>query len=118
MKTLRIVTRVILTITVISALFTACSEQTDTSLAPDQPSYIANNQNNTGLDRAMEVQTRNTERFLEIKGIVGTGTGRSVDGTPVMIIYTERTIGNKEIPAEIEGIPVREEVVGWVDSLS
>lgn len=118
MNTLRIVTRVILTITAISVLFTACSEQTGTALAPDQPSFSANNQNNTGLDRALEVQTRNTERFLEKKGVVGTGTGLSEDGIPTMIIYTERAMGNKEIPAEIEGIPVREEVVGVVEPLS
>jgi len=37
---------------------------------------------NAGIQRAMDVQNRNTERFLAMKGIVGTGTGLTGNGEP------------------------------------
>ena len=117
-QTLRSVTRTLLAIVTISILLTACSDQPETALGPDQSGHSTLSKDNHGIQRAMDVQTRNTERFLARKGIVGTGTGMTENGEPAMIIFTEKAMGNDEIPAEIEGIPVIEEIVGVVESLS
>ncbi|HOJ05478.1 MAG TPA: hypothetical protein PK916_15880 [Bacteroidota bacterium] len=99
-------------------LLSACSDQNDIASGPSQESVGALNKDAKGLERAMEVQTRNTERFLAKKGIVGTGTGIAEDGTPTIVIFTETQQGKGVIPENIEGIPVREEVVGAVEPLS
>ncbi|MCZ7556261.1 MAG: S1 family peptidase [Bacteroidia bacterium] len=118
LSNIRTLTRAALTVLTLSVLLTACGEQPDTALAPDQPAFSAMKQDAPGLQRAMEVQTRNTERFLEMKGVVGTGTGMDEEGNPTMIIFTERALGKGKIPEHVEDIPVREEVVGVVEALS
>jgi hypothetical protein len=110
--------RAVLTVLTLSVLLTACSEQPDSALAPDQPAFSAMKQDAPGLQRAMEVQTRNTERFLEMKGVVGTGTGLDEGGNPIMIIFTERVLGKGKLPEHVEGVPVLEDVVGPVEALS
>lgn len=70
---------------------------------------------NPGVQRAMEVQNRNTERFLEKHGVVGTGTGMDEEGNPAVIVFTERALGKNVIPTSLEGIPVIEKVVGVVE---
>lgn len=40
----------------------------------------------------MEVQNRNTERFLENHDVIGTSTGMTDDGTPAVIVYTKKEL--------------------------
>ncbi len=68
---------------------------------------------------AREVKTRYEERLLSLPGVVSVGIGRSPDGRPVIIVGLDRnrpaTI--QEIPEEIEGYPVRVEMIGPVRAL-
>ncbi len=70
-----------------------------------------------GLERALEVQNRNTVRLLSIKGVVGTATGRKADGRPVIQIYTE-VPGIAGLPRSLEGVPVVVKVSGPLFALA
>ena len=94
-------------------LLIGCSEQGVEPLLPDntqQSTTLA--KGHVGLERAMEVQDRHTERFLEQRGVVGTGTGLTEEGLPAVIIFTEKHIPDGQLPAELEGIPVIQYVSG------
>ncbi len=102
---------------------TGCSDQADQPVSPQAKSGAAApmmglSKDNPGVQRAMEVQNRNTERFLENHEIVGTGTGMTDEGEPAVIVYTKKELGSKVIPATLEGIPVLERIVGEVEPLS
>ena len=108
--------------TLLLAMFwiSGCSDQQDQPVAPDSGfSYVTHSnllsKDNPGVQRAMEVQNRNTERFLEKHGVVGTGTGMDEEGNPAVIIFTERALGKSAIPTSLDGVPVVERVVGAVE---
>ncbi len=69
---------------------------------------------NPGVRRAMEVQNRNLERFLEKKGVVGVGTGLTENGEPAIVVFTEKSLGMGRLPERIEGVPVIERVSGRI----
>ena len=99
---------------------TGCSEQNEQPVSPNGSfEYVAQTQalskDNPGVKRAMEVQDRNTERFLAKHGVVGTGTGLDAEGNPAVIVFTERELGKDVVPTSLEGIPVIERVVGEVE---
>ena len=94
----------------IALVWTGCG--TDQGVvAPSGESAIEPAAKLTGLDRAMEVQERNTERLMTIAGIVGTATGIDADGNPVVKVFTMRP-GVAGIPGNLDGIPVAIEVTG------
>jgi hypothetical protein len=66
-----------------------------------------------------EVKARYEECLLSMPGVVSVGIGRGSDGSPVIVVGLDRTraatIG--EIPEELEGYPVRVEMVGKVRAL-
>lgn len=68
---------------------------------------------NPGIRRAIEVQERNTERLMDIPGVVGHGVGISSDGSPVIKIFVERA-GIPGIPEFLESIPTKVNVTGMV----
>jgi hypothetical protein len=68
------------------------------------------------FERVKEVQERNTERMLAKPGVVGTAVGMDEEGRHVVLILLER--GNvPDIPADLEGIPVRRIVTGTINAL-
>ena len=66
-----------------------------------------------------EVKARYEECILSLPGVLSVGIGLGADGSPVIIVGLDRTraatIG--EIPEELEGYPVRVEMVGKVRAL-
>ena len=66
---------------------------------------------------AIEVQERHTQNLMEIVDVVGTATGISPDGEPVVEIFTARA-GVRGIPAALDGIAVKSEVTGRFYALS
>ncbi len=60
---------------------------------------------------AIEVQNWHTEWLMRVPGIVGTATGVGPGGKPVIKVFTTRT-GIPEIPAALDGVPVRVEMTG------
>ncbi|MCI0330754.1 MAG: S1 family peptidase [candidate division Zixibacteria bacterium] len=92
-----------------SALFwVSCSEKQPASTAPQQQPVALSA---VGLNKVMEVQNRHTDRLMAIEGVVGTATGLSAEGKPVVKVYAERQ-GVAGIPSTVDGIPVEVEVTG------
>jgi hypothetical protein len=60
---------------------------------------------------AMDIQKKHTSYLMSMVEVLGTATGISPDGEPVVIIYTARA-DVPGIPAVLEGIAVRSEVTG------
>jgi hypothetical protein len=66
------------------------------------------------VQRVMNAQLRNTPALMRIDGVVGTGTGASTTGQPIITVYSEHALGAGRLPAQIDGIPVVEEVTGKI----
>src|SRR5262245_26823495 len=47
----------------------------------------------------MTVQNRHTAELMAIEGVVGTATGFDAAGKPVVLVLTERALGNGRLPA-------------------
>lgn len=62
--------------------------------------------------RLIEVQERNTEKLLAIKGVVGTAVGAGEKGDPVIKVLVETKEAARDVPANVEGVPVEVEVTG------
>lgn len=67
--------------------------------------------NAQAIARVMQIQDRNTDRLMAIKGVVGTATGLDVTGQPVVKLFLAKP-GIPGIPAKLEGVPVVAEVTG------
>ena len=70
----------------------------------------------TGLARAIEVQERNSARFMAIEGVVGTAVTYSDLGAPAVVVLLERPIRGA-IPKTLDGVPVRATVTGKIYAL-
>jgi len=66
-----------------------------------------------GIERAIQVQERNSWRLMTKKGVVGCGTGLDQAGKAVIRVFAA-TAAVGEIPREIEGVPVEIEVTGEI----
>jgi hypothetical protein len=64
-----------------------------------------------GIERAMAVQDRHTDRVMGIRGVVGTATGLDADGNPVIKVFAMQP-GVIGIPKSLDGVPVAIEVTG------
>lgn len=94
-----------LAVLAISLIFVGVQDPAPSAAAADpQPNARA-------VARVMEVQDRNTDRLLAIKGVVGTATGLDAAGQPVVKVFLARA-GVAGIPAKLEGVPVQVEVTG------
>ncbi len=71
--------------------------------------------NPLGLQRAMEVQERNTDALLTMPGVVGTAVGLRGDGAPVVLVLTEHGLV-RGLPQSLEGVPVQVKVTGKIYS--
>gem|GEM_PF-1907799 len=72
-----------------------------------QPAYI---------QHAMDVQNRHTTELMAIPGVIGCGTGLAQEGNGAAILVFTQHPGVANIPAALEGIPTRIEMVGTVHS--
>ncbi len=72
--------------------------------------------NAQAIARVMQVQDRNTDRLMAIKGVVGTATGLNAAGQPVVRVFLAKA-GVPGIPAKLEGVPVVAEVTGTFHAL-
>ena len=90
-------------------LWVSCSEKQPASTRPEQAVALSAGE----LGRVMAVQNRHTDRLLEIDGVVGTATGLSAAGKPVVKILLERE-GVAGIPSTVDGIPVEVMVTGKI----
>jgi hypothetical protein len=63
-----------------------------------------------------KVKAKNEERLLSMSGVVSVGIGRNPDGTTVIVIGLEgpRPDTVQKLPKELEGYPVRVDVIGSV----
>jgi hypothetical protein len=63
-----------------------------------------------------EVKAKHSDRLLAMPGVVSVGIGRNPDGTAVIILGLDgpRPDTAKQLPKELDGYPVRVEVIGPV----
>ncbi len=68
------------------------------------------------LTPAAEVRARHEQALFARVGVVGSGISRDRDGDPVIEVYLESAVADVErpLPADLEGIPVRQVVTGPV----
>ena len=83
------------------------------SMAEAKNPAIGLTKDNPGIKKAIGVQRRNSERLMDISGVVGHGIGISSDGEAIIKIFVERA-GIPRIPVALEGVPTKVEVTGMV----
>ena len=64
-----------------------------------------------GLNRAIAIQEANTDRLLEIQGVVGTGVGVDARGQAAVVIMAE-DVGVRGLPRRLNGVSVIVKVTG------
>jgi hypothetical protein len=66
-----------------------------------------------------EVKAKHSDRLLAMPGVVSVGIGRNPDGTAAIIVGLDgpRPDTVKQLPKELDGYPVRVEVIGPVKAL-
>ena len=63
------------------------------------------------IRKAVRIKKENRKRLFDISGVVGTGVGLDPDGEPMIRVFTARP-GIAQIPARLDGVPVRTKVTG------
>jgi hypothetical protein len=69
--------------------------------------------NNPGIQKAIEVQNRNSDNLMSIPGVVGHGVGISENDELVIKIFVARA-GIPGLPAALDGIPTKVVFTGMV----
>ena len=67
---------------------------------------------NPRVQAVAAVQERHTASLMRNTEVVGTATGLTEDGQLVIMVLTERPLGRRGLPANIDGIAVVQEVTG------
>jgi hypothetical protein len=62
---------------------------------------------------AMQVQNQHTPELLRIVGVIGTGTGSTLDGRPEVVVYTDRP-AVAGLPHDYDGVTVEARYAGRV----
>lgn len=65
----------------------------------------------------MAVQNRHTRDLLAIPEVVGTATGLSDTGTPIVLVFTRNEVAAGVVPASLEGVPTVVRVTGEITAL-
>jgi hypothetical protein len=99
-----------------SLFFTGCSRDQETVIAPQTTASEAKAlaPTNPNLAAAIAVQERNTPALMAMPDVVGTAVGATEDGQPAILVLTVRPLGEGRLPAELDGLPVREYVTGVI----
>ena len=114
-----IITMIALVVALSAALWIGCGEKQDTTSGP-----VTVSQQPVILDKAhpqvlttTAVQERHTAELMTKEGVVGTGVGLGPDGNLAILILTKREAVSN-LPASIEGIQTRVQVVGEVRAMA
>jgi hypothetical protein len=112
--------RVLLVICLMAAVWFGCAEQSEQPTNPVSPQALTAltphgllNMENRGVQAVAGVQNKHTEDLMSRPDVVGTGIGADANGQPVMLILTRRA-GVPNLPAVIEGVRTRVDVVGEI----
>ncbi len=100
----------------LSMLGIGCGEEGQdlTSPAPTDQGYSLFGPGSSRIQSAMQIQVRETPRLMRIAQVVGTATGATADGTPVIKVYTEVQLPDGLLPRSIDGLEVVQEVTGRI----
>ncbi len=103
------------------SLWIGCSEQFQSPSAPETAAQeeVVLSPTNPIVKAAMEVQDRHTQAFLDRPGIIGTATGMSEDGQPVILVFakTEVLAKGAALPEAVEDIPVVVQITGEIRAI-
>lgn len=90
----------------------ACMDRGEQAAGPTtgQPAFSAA-QGQNPVDQVMAIQNRHTPSLMAVPGVVGTATGLSAAGRPVVLVFT-RAAGTPGIPSTLEGAAVQTRVTG------
>jgi hypothetical protein len=77
---------------------------------------MAQGRSEDAFDRVRDVQERNTDWLMAIDGVVGTAIGLGQGAQPVVLVLLEHG-GVRNIPEDLEGVPVRPLVTGKIYAL-
>jgi len=118
-----IVLRLLLVAGLLAMAWIGCTDQSSqpTSPVPQQITSVGSS-SALSLDNPValavaNVQERHTPDLLSRPDVVGTGIGADARGNPVLLILTRRA-GVPNLPAVVDGVPTRVDVVGDVVPLA
>ena len=63
-----------------------------------------------------EALERNGPSLMAIPGVVGVARGVTEAGEGAIVVFLEDPAAREQLPAEVEGFPVRAEVTGRIDA--
>jgi hypothetical protein len=71
------------------------------------------------LDRVRAVKRLHEKRWLACDGVVAVGIGQRADGSPQIVVSVEADAARirREIPEQVEGVPVEIRVTGQMRAL-
>lgn len=98
--------------------WTGCDDQREEVLTPQSAQQtLSLSKANPEVQAAIVVQERHTDDLMKDPDVVGTGIGAGEDGKPVILILTKRE-GVSNLPAALDGIRTRIDVVGEVKAMA
>lgn len=118
------VLRFTIAVVALGAVVAGCSKDVNGPLAPVDVSITKTvspgeelSLRNPRVLETMAVQNRHTEALMRTPAVLGTATGLTEDGSLAILVLTERALGRGVLPAELDGVPVVEEVTGKIRAL-
>lgn len=104
-----------ITLLVVFGLFAGCSEMSNDPNSPiSTEGSIRLSQAEPRIQNVMAIQNAHTAGLMKDPLVVGTATGLTEDGDPAIFVYLETSQGGKNVPDQIDGIPVRKIVSGKI----
>jgi hypothetical protein len=98
------------------AFMAGCSDTDESLNAPagGERQTVLLSKSDPVIQNVMATQDRYTPSLMKDPLVVGTATGLTDDGVPAIIVYLESDRGGKNVPENIEGIPVVKVVSGKI----
>ena len=112
-----VLARLFAVLALLGLVWVGCIDTTESPVAPGTDKTSPENELNAANPRVQEVmavQDRHTPELMGMPGVVGTATGLTRDGRPAILVLTEKNQLDTELPAEIDGVPVVQEVTGRI----
>ena len=96
-----------------------CQENAEIATEPTTETQLAGSGFVTPaeVNRTMAIQDRHTDRFLAMKGVLGTATALTPDGRIAIKVYAAEA-GITGVPETLDGVPVIVEVTGEIIALA